>query len=245
MLHVCVTRIVTYSNLNGSKFMVLALYLQTSVLKEKWRTGKTKKVPTEPAFSGKQWWYQFNIRYHRAYFLPLRENKFSLLLNHLSSLSALLTDTGFPLALVLPRNRFVSLTVLLTLGSSWLTSLWQYCSPFISAGRIKPHNFSHGRAGVEPTSAPVRGLHDWAWYCQGQSQGQSRVPQWAPAAGGLAPFFSSPGGNSCFMSCRFSFKLHTATYSFLKSICSIKLSFLKRKTYFLNSLTPRVLYLTL
>ena len=79
---------------------------------------KTKQVPTEPAFSGKQWWYQFNIRYHGAYFLPLQENKFNVLLNHLSSISALLTDTGFPLALVLLRNRFVPLITLLALGFS-------------------------------------------------------------------------------------------------------------------------------
>lgn len=98
--------------------MGLALYLQTSVLQEKWRTSKTKKVPTEPAFSGKQWWYQFNIRYLGAYFLPFQENKFSLLLNHRSSLSVLLTDTGFPLALLLPRNGFVSLTALVALGFS-------------------------------------------------------------------------------------------------------------------------------
>lgn len=98
--------------------MGLALYLQTSLLQEKWGTSKTKQVPTEPSFSGKQWWHQFNIRYHGAYFLPLQENKFSLLLNHLSSLSALLTDTGFPLSLVLLRNGFVSPIALLALGFS-------------------------------------------------------------------------------------------------------------------------------
>lgn len=98
--------------------MGFALYLQTSLLQEKWGTSKTKPVPTEPSFSGKQWWYQFNICHHGAYFLPLQENKFNVLLNHLSSPSALLTDTGFPLALVLLRNGFVSLIALLALGFS-------------------------------------------------------------------------------------------------------------------------------
>lgn len=98
--------------------MALALYLQTSLLQEKWGTSKTKQVLTEPAFSGKQWWYQFNIRYDGAYFLPSQENEFSLLLNHLSSLSALLTATGFPLALVSLRNGSVSLIALLAPGFS-------------------------------------------------------------------------------------------------------------------------------
>lgn len=31
--------------------MVLALYLHTSLLQEKWRATETKKVPTELAFS--------------------------------------------------------------------------------------------------------------------------------------------------------------------------------------------------
>lgn len=84
--------------------MGLALYLQISLSQEKWGMSKTKQVPTELAFSGKQWWHQFNIHYHRAYLLPLQENKFSALLNHLSSLSALLTDTGFPSALILRKD---------------------------------------------------------------------------------------------------------------------------------------------
>lgn len=116
MLHVRATWTVTYPHLQRSKLIGLALHLQTSLLQEKWGTSKTKQVPTEPAFSGKQWWHQFNIRYHGAYFLPLQEHKFSLLLNHLSSLSALLTDTGFPTAPVLLRHRFVSLIALLSAG---------------------------------------------------------------------------------------------------------------------------------
>lgn len=98
--------------------MGLTHYLQISLLQEKWGKSKTKQVPTEMAFNGKQWWYLFNIRYHVAYFLPLQENKFNVILNHLSSLSALLTDTGFPLALVLLRNGFVSLIALVAPGFS-------------------------------------------------------------------------------------------------------------------------------
>lgn len=216
--------------------MGLALYLQTSLLQEKWGTSKTKPVPTEASFRGRQWWYQFNIRHHGSYFLPLQENKFNVLLNHLSSPSALLTDTAFPLALVLLRNGFVSPIALLALGFSWLANLCQYCSLFISPGRIKPHNLSHGRAGSELSFASVRGLHELAWCFQGQRQ--SWPSWWAPAAGGLAPFLSSPEGNSCFLSCWCYFKLYSTMFSFLKWICSIKLSFLKWKTYLLNSLVP-------
>lgn len=243
MPHVRVTWTVTYPDSHRSKFVGLALYLQTSLLQEKWGTSKTKQVLTEPAFSGKQWWYQFNIRYDGAYFLPLQENEFSLLLNHLSSLSALLTATGFPLALVSLRNGFVSLIALLAPGFSWLASLCQYCSLFISPGRIKPRNLSHGRAGSKLSFASVRGLHELARCFQDQSQ--SWVPQWAPAAKGPAPFLTSPDGNSCFMSCQCYFKLYSTTVSFFKSIFQSNFHLLSIKNLLPELSHIRFLYLTL
>lgn len=93
----------------------MALCLQNSLLQEKCGMSKTMQMPTDPAFSGKQWWHHFNIR-SQGLFPALPGEQIQCFIK--SPFIILLTDACFLLGLDLLRSGFASLIALLALGFS-------------------------------------------------------------------------------------------------------------------------------